>query len=126
MAQPQAKSHQPSLVVHPRCSSVMEEAAVDRIHPEELRNHITKLKSIVRKERNSKDGDQGRSESSQNVEQPELNNVGGFGGRNTGKPDPWDGDTEQGFKRFATCMANAGDKLWRKNTQGVADHGRRR
>ena len=28
----------------------------------------------------------------------EVDAVGGFGGKNTGKPDPWDGDIEQEFK----------------------------
>ena len=62
------------------------------------------------------DDEQPRSESPQTAEYSEVNAVGGFGAKNTGKPDPWDGDTEQEFKnsseRFTTYMANAGDKVW--------------
>ena len=86
---------------------------------EELRALIKKIKAVVWKGREKEvDDEQPRSESPQTAEYSEVNAVGGFGGKNTGKPDPWDGDTEQEFKnwseRFTTYMANAGDKVWRK------------
>ena len=42
-----------------------------------------------------------------------------FNNKHVGKPIVWDGETEEDFKtwsgKFAVCMANAGDKSWRKN-----------
>ena len=84
---------------------------------EELRALIKKIKAVVRKGREKEgDDEQPRSDFPQTAEYSEANAVGGFGGKNTGKPDP--SDTEQEFKnwseRFTTYMANAGDKVWRK------------
>ena len=84
---------------------------------EELRALIKKIKAAVRKGREKEgDDEQPRSETPQTAEYSEVNAVGGFGGKNTGKPDP--SDAEQEFKnwseRFTTYMANAGDKVWRK------------
>ena len=92
---------------------------VDLSDLEELRVLIKKIKAVVWTGREKEvDDDQPRSESPQTAEYSEVNAVGGFGGKNTGKPDPWDGDTEQEFKnwseRFTTYVANAGDKVWRK------------
>ena len=46
-----------------------------------------------------------------------VKSVGGFGGKNVGKPTPWDGEKENEFKawseKFTSYMANAGDKTWR-------------
>ena len=76
-----------------------------------------KLSTISRVE-NEVDHEQPRSESPQTAEYSEVNAVGGFGGKNTSKPDPWDGDTDQEFKIGPNAsrgyMANAGDKVWRK------------
>ena len=62
---------------------------------EELRALIKKIKAVVWKGREKEvDNERTRSESPQTAEYSEVNAVGGFGGKNTGKPDPWDGDTE--------------------------------
>ena len=86
---------------------------------EELRALIKKIKAVVWKGREKEvDDEQPRLESPQTAEYSEVNAVGGLGGKNTGKSDPSDGDTEQEFKnwseRFTTYMANAGDKVWLK------------
>ena len=86
---------------------------------EELWALIKKIKAVVWKGREKEvDDDQPLSESPQTAEYSEVNAVGGFGGKNTGKADLWDGDTEQEVKiwseHFRTYMANAGDKVWRK------------
>ena len=93
---------------------------------EELRALIKKIKAVVWKGREKEvDDEQPRSEFPQTAEYSEVNAVGGFGGKNTGIPDPRDGDTEQEFKnwseRFTTYMANAGDKVWRKILKGLDD-----
>ena len=86
---------------------------------EELWALIKKIIALVWKGRVKEvDDEHSHSESPQTAEYSEVNVVGGFGGKNTGKPVPWDGDTEQEFKnwseRLTTYMANTGDKVWRK------------
>ena len=82
-----------------------------------LKSWSSTLKNVTLSKGHEKevDDDQPRSESPQTAEYSEVNAVGGFSGKNTGKPDPWDGDTEQVFKnwseRFTTYMVNAGDKV---------------
>ena len=97
---------------------------------EELRALIKKIKAVVWKgfEKEVHD-EQPRSESPQTAEYSEVNAVGGFGGKNTGKPDPWDGETEQEFKnwseRFCEVHGQRGRQSLAENPQGVAGHGRR-
>ena len=65
---------------------------------EALRALIKKIKAVVCKGREKEvDDEQSRSESPQTAEYSEVNAVGGFGGKNTGKPDPCYGYTEQEF-----------------------------
>ena len=87
---------------------------------EELWALIKKIKAVVWKGREKEvDDDQPLSESPQTAEYSEVNAVGGFDGKNTGKAYLWDGDTEQEVKIWSehvrTYMTNAGDKVWRKS-----------
>ena len=71
---------------------------------EELRALIKKIKAVVWP---------------QTAEYSEVNAVGGLGGRNSSKPDPWDGDTEQEFtKRGLNALRRTWPtretKVWRK------------
>ena len=97
---------------------------------EELRALGRKIKAVVWKGREKEvDDEQPRSESPQTAEYSEVNAVGGFGGKNTGKPDPWDGDTEQEFKKLVRTLYDVHGQRGRQsladNPQGVAGHGRR-
>ena len=75
------------------------------------------------------DDEQARSDSPQTAEYSEVNAVGGFGGKNTSKPDPWDGDTEQEFKNLVRTLYDVhgqrGRQSLAENPQCVAGHGRR-
>ena len=95
---------------------------VDLAEHEDLKTLVKKFIEIVKDPANFETSDEehqpgatprGRTESD-----IEVKTVGGFSGKNIGKPTPWDGEAEQEFKgwseRFTAFMANAGDKTWRK------------
>ena len=95
---------------------------------EELRALIKKIKAVVWKLREKEvDDEQPRSESPKTDEYSEVNAVGGFGGKNTGKPDPWDGDTEQEFKTWwETKFGGKSSRRCRSRREAGVEAGRSR
>ena len=96
---------------------------------EELWALIKKIIALVRKGRVKEvDDEHSHSESPQTAEYSEVNVVGGFGGKNTGKPVPWDGIRTRIQKLVRTLddiHGQHGRQSLAENPRGVAGHWRR-